>query len=390
MYTGLCGLGLFRYDKKVLESISRVTDVNDFLSSISIPGRRYYVRVNLLKVPRNVFIDFLRERGIEVYADEFLDEAVWFPVKGPFKVPIVDKIVIVDKYAAESVYIGADLYAPGVIRAKDVRRGDEVNIISVSGDVVGYGIAVMNGEEMEKRKRGLAVRNLVSTYRVESLRRMKKLDESWYYEQSFPAMLTSRILDPRPREIIIDMCAAPGGKTSHLVELSKGKALIYAFDHSRRRIERLRKTLGKLGHSNVVKVIKADSRYLDLDYPWLKADKILLDPPCTALGVRPKLYDEKKYDDVLNHSLYQRQFIKVAYRLLKPGGVLVYSTCTITIEENEENIAYALKLGFQIDEVWKPYGMMGVRNYWFSTNVVRFLPNIHDTPGYFIARLIKT
>ncbi len=382
-------LGELRYDSGVLRSISRVTRVADFLSSIMVPGKRYYVRVNLMSVSRGEFIDFLREKGVEVYGDEFLEEAVWFPVKGPFKVPIVEKRVIADKYAAESVYLGADLFVPGVISAKGVKRGEEVNIVSVNGDVVGYGIAVMDGEEMVRRKRGLAVRNLVSVYRVLSLRRIEGLPSNWFYEQSFPAMLTSRILDPNPGEIIIDMCAAPGGKTSHIVELSGGKALIYAFDHSNTRIKRLRETLKKLGHLDKVRVFKADSRYLDLDYPQLRSDKILLDPPCTALGVRPKLYDEKTYLDIINQSLYQRQFIKVAYRLLKPGGVLVYSTCTISTEENEDNIEYAIRLGFRVDEVWRPYGMIGVRDYWFSTSVIRFLPNIHDTPGYFIAKLVK-
>lgn len=382
-------LGVFQYDDRVLESINKVTSIDEFLSSIRVPGKRYYIRINLLKISRDKFTEFLHKRGVEVYSDEFLEEAVWLPVKGPFKVPIVDKKIIVDKYAAESVYLGADLFAPGVIKAKNVKKGDEVNIVSVYGDVVGYGITAMNSDEMMARKKGLAVRNLVSTYRVENLRRITGLDEGWYYEQSFPAMLTSKILDPKPGEIIVDMCAAPGGKTSHLVELSKGKALVYAFDHSNKRIKKLKETLKKLGHLNKVKVVKADSRYIDLDYPWLKADKVLLDPPCTALGVRPKLYDKKRYKDILNSSLYQRQFIKVAYRLLKPGGVLVYSTCTISIEENEENIEYALNLGFQIDEIRRPYGMTGIRDYWFSTNVLRFLPNIHDMPGYFIARLIK-
>ena len=121
-----------------------------------------------------------------------------------------------------------------------------------------------------------------------------------------------------------------------------------------------------------------------------KADRVLVDPPCSALGTRPKLYDETKFEHVLGLAKYQRQFLKVAARLCKPGGVIVYSTCTLTLEENEENVAYAVEeLGLEVEEVkWHVGGPAievkdCVRGCW------RFEPDEHGTPGYFIAKLRK-
>jgi 16S rRNA (cytosine967-C5)-methyltransferase len=119
-----------------------------------------------------------------------------------------------------------------------------------------------------------------------------------------------------------------------------------------------------------------------------KASRVLIDPPCSNLGVRP-LVESKKWRDVVNLSEYQKQFLKTARELLKPGGVLVYSTCTLTLRENEENIAYAVEeLGFNSVEpaITVPYAekisYRGVVAY-------RYSPLLHDMPGYFIALLQK-
>ena len=386
----VCSGGSFDYDKDLIESLSKsVIDVNAFIGSLNSPGKRYYIRVNVLKISPGELYDRLRGYGLKVFFDEVLEEALWFPVEGPYNVKDVGRYVFVDKRTAESVFVGANVYAPGVVKAKGIRRGDIVNVVGPKGIIVAEGEAVVNGEEMEKMKKGLAIRVYKSCYRLPKLRELDEYAYGYFYEQSFPAILTTHVLDPKPGDIVIDMCAAPGGKTSHIVEYTSGKARVLAFDHSKSKIKRLQETLARLGHDGLVEVFKADSRYLDIDFPWIKADKVLLDPPCTSLGVRPKIYDEKKYIDVVNNARYQRQFIKVAYKILKPGGILVYSTCTVTLEENEENIAYAEKIGFKVIEVERIVGSNGKGKHYFNDMVLRFYPHIHDVTGYFIAKLIK-
>lgn len=198
------------------------------------------------------------------------------------------------------------------------------------------------------------------------------------------------MIDPRPNEVIVDMNAAPGGKTSHIIQLSEGKAVVHAFDRSEGKVRELIEVLSRLGMDGLYRVEVRDTRYLDVDRPDLvnSVDKVLIDPPCTDMGVRPRLFDVKTMDLVISMSNYQRQFIKVAWKLLKPGGVLVYSTCTIPPLENEDNIAYAESLGFEVVNISVPNASGGLISK-YRDSVVRFYPHIHDTPGFFIAKLRK-
>ncbi len=381
------------YGEKLLEELERrVYCGRDAmlrdLQAIKTPPRRYYVRVNTLKISRDELIERLRAKNLEVYPDERIEEAIWFPVKGPNKLPDAKKFVVADKFAAESVYIGANLYAPGVVKADGVRKGDEVLVLAPTGEPVAYGIAEMDGEEMVRSSHGLAVRIIVSVYQAPKVRELEEYELGLFYDQSLASIVTTRVLAPMPGETIVDLCAAPGGKTSHIVQMICGKGRVIAFDRSERKARKMRRELKRLGIHNVDIIVQDSRKALDT-LPRLKADKVLLDPPCTAMGVRPKLLDKKGYVAVVNQAKYQRYFIQVAAQLLKPGGVLVYSTCTLSYEENEGNIEYALRLGFELEEQEVFIGSYGACTFEYKELVQRFYPSRHDAPGYFIAKLRK-
>ncbi|MBP1357524.1 MAG: RsmB/NOP family class I SAM-dependent RNA methyltransferase, partial [Sulfolobus sp.] len=139
------------------------------------------------------------------------------------------------------------------------------------------------------------------------------------------------------------------------------------FDHTEAKVKKLRETLKRMG-MNKVEVYKADSRYLYEDFSIKDVDKVMIDPPCSDLGVRPKIYDKKTNDDILILHSYQKQFLNAAYKILKKGGTVIYSTCTLTSWENERVIDDPR---FELE---------------FS---VRFIPIVHDTTGFFIAKLKK-
>ena len=382
---------MLEYDERILyrlEELLGKSRIAQILNRIKEPPAKYYVRVNTALADPEDIVELLTARGFEVYRDKLIGEAIYFRVKGPFEIPRAKLKVIADKFAAESVMLGADLYAPGVKKCDKVKRGDRVNILSPSGDVVAYGVVKMDYTDIFRFKKGIAVKVLVSRYRAPKLRYTPEYEQGLIYDQSYPAILTTRILDPEPGDIIVDMCSAPGGKTTHIAQLLNGRGVIYAFDRREKKVRRVEEEIKRMKLKNVIVSI-ADSRYLHKDFPWLKADKVILDPPCSSIGVRPKLYDKKTYDDVIRLAEYQKQFIKVAYEILRKNGLLVYSTCTITIEENEEIIRYALTLGMEIEEQLIYVGERGLRILRGYDKLQRFHPDVIDTPGYFIAKLRK-
>ncbi|MGC9136354.1 PUA domain-containing protein [Caldivirga sp.] len=375
-------------DQEVYKHLLQYMDdgeLGSYFESVRKPPRRYYVRVNTLKVSTDELLGRLKERGITAYRDEILEEAVWFPTEGPSRIGTSRKYVIADKYASESVYLGSNLYGPGVLYMPgDVHAGDEVNVISPNGDIVALGIAKVNASDFKRGFRGIVVETTESVYRLPKLRDLDEWRFGLFYEQSLPAQWVGRLIDPKPGEVIIDLCSAPGGKATHVAQLSGNRAIIIAVDRSWSKVRQVEGNAARLGVRLVTYI--EDSRFLHVNHPELinNADKVLIDPPCSDAGVRPKLYYRLTMADLINLVSYQRQFIKVAYSLLKPNGSLVYSTCTLPPMENEDNVKWASELGFRLEHINAPAGQKA-----FDGASRRFHPHIQDTPGFFIAKLTK-
>jgi 16S rRNA C967 or C1407 C5-methylase (RsmB/RsmF family) len=203
-------------------------------------------------------------------------------------------------------------------------------------------------------------------------------------------MLVSHILDPQPGETLIDFCAAPGGKTTHLAQLIGNQGRVIAVDRSLRRVERLISETLRLGVTCVTTFVGRAKKFV-AEHPTLQADRVLVDPPCTALGVRPKLYDDTTIARIHSTASYQRDILQSALQALRPGGILVYSTCTLTVEENEHNVQYLVdSMNMSVESQSPNYGTIGLTgSSRLRQRVQRFYPDIHDLPGYFIAKLQK-
>jgi 16S rRNA C967 or C1407 C5-methylase (RsmB/RsmF family) len=124
----------------------------------------------------------------------------------------------------------------------------------------------------------------------------------------------------------------------------------------------------------------------------IKADKVIVDPSCSAIGVRPKVYDDTKTVDITNIANYQKSFLWTASKIVRKGGAITYSTCTLAPEENEKVIAYAVN-NLKLQLVEPPF-FMGSHGEETDDGLElkymrRFYPDIHDTPGFFVAKLIK-
>ncbi|NVM55066.1 MAG: RsmB/NOP family class I SAM-dependent RNA methyltransferase [Candidatus Helarchaeota archaeon] len=358
----------------------------NIIQALKRPSKRYAIRVNTLQTTTETVVKILQNMNIQAEIHPILGEVIYLPVSGPYSIPEYDKKVVVGKFTSESLIQGADLFAPGVLRASKIRVGDKVTIITKTGQIIASGIASMPARDMLQLKKGLAVKVTDSIYKIFSIRESELFKKGYIFDQSLPSIVVSRVLEPKENEFIFDMCAAPGGKATHIAQLMRNKGRILAVDRSRPRIERLKEHIIRLGIKNI-KILCDDSRNLPEKYQH-QADKILIDPPCSALGVRPKLNQPSK--DILNLIRYQRQFLRAAVKYIKPGGVIVYSTCTLTTEENETNIKFLLdnfdcKIVDQPIFLGSPGEKLDSLPNW--QKLQRFYPDAHDTPGYFIARI---
>ncbi|CAM8910034.1 unnamed protein product [Rhodiola kirilowii] len=199
------------------------------------------------------------------------------------------------------------------------------------------------------------------------------------------------IVDPQPGETIIDCCAAPGGKTLFMASQLKGQGMIFAVDINEGRLRILKETAELQKVDSVITTIHADLRELpDQEKHKLKADKVLLDAPCSGLGVLAKRADlrwNRKSEDMEQLKKLQDELLHTASLLVKPGGVLVYSTCSIDPGENEERVAAFLTNHpeFSTDpaDKYAPDEFITEHGFYASS------PVKHALDGAFAARLVR-
>ena len=221
--------------------------------------------------------------------------------------------------------------------------------------------------------------------------------QGFYYLQSVAPMLPPFILDPNPSDIVIDMCAAPGGKATHLAQIMNNEGNLILIERNRNRIPALVFNLRRMCVSNSI-VINEDA--VNLSKMNLKADKILLDAPCTGEGLIRQDSSRKRsktMKDIDKLSTIQKKLLKTGLNSLNPGGQLLYSTCSIAPEENELVIDDVLKdnSDFTIVKIPSNYGVEGLINVYNKTlredikYSQRFYPHLHNTIGFFISLIEK-
>jgi len=175
--------------------------------------------------------------------------------------------------------------------------------------------------------------------------------EGYFYIQDPASFLSAYLLDPKPGELILDVGAAPGGKTTAISSLTLDRAKVVAVDISRERMKLLEDNVRRLGISNVEPIvidIQKDKKFIE-KYEG-SFDRILIDAPCSATGVIRR-HPEGKWNKSLklieHNQIIQRNLLSSCYRLLKPGGILLYSVCSLEREEGEENINFSEYMGYK-------------------------------------------
>ena len=214
----------------------------------------------------------------------------------------------------------------------------------------------------------------------------------YYYIQDLSSCLAVESLDIKESDIVLDMAASPGGKTSFIAQKMNNKGVILALESNKNRLSKMMFNLSRCGVINtVIWNIKGE----DIINYNHKFDKVLLDAPCSCDGIMQKDPTRKitySKESIIYCSFRQSRLIESALRVLKAGGLLVYSTCSLAPEENEFIINSLLNkydiivesLSFGKDPLLK-FGDKIMKNSIKFTK--RFYPHIHNTNGFFIAKL---
>ena len=249
--------------------------------------------------------------------------------------------------------------------------------------------------KLQLEQEGLAVRE--SRYTPEGLQilsavnlhQLKSFQDGLFTVQDESSMLVALAAEPGQNQRVLDVCSAPGGKSTHMAQLMKNTGVIYACDIHKHRLELIEENCRRLGITNI-KTVEQDGTVLTRR--WQEPfDVIVCDVPCSGLGVLGRRADarwSKESEDIAGLCGVQKRILEEAAKLVVPGGTLIYSTCTITPEENQNMVEQFLKRHpeYELDDT--------ITDCWLNMDkdtkgYVQFLPFEDDMDGFFIARMVR-
>jgi|MudIll2142460700_1097286.scaffolds.fasta_scaffold02841_7 16S rRNA (cytosine967-C5)-methyltransferase len=219
-----------------------------------------------------------------------------------------------------------------------------------------------------------------------TVKEFSSLKES-FMVQDEAAQLITYLLEPKPGERILDACASPGGKTTHIAQMIKDRGEILSLEIDERRIAQLKENVSNLNMTSIT-LLHRDFRELNKTEKG-SFDRILLDAPCSALGVirrNPDIKYRRRPEDLTEFMKKQLAMLRAAAKMLKPGGSIVYSVCSTEPEEGEQVVKEFLKDSedFYIIDTTIPF----LKDF-MKEGLFRTYPHIHDMDGFFGVKLCK-
>ncbi|MBS7615992.1 RsmB/NOP family class I SAM-dependent RNA methyltransferase [Candidatus Bathyarchaeota archaeon] len=220
------------------------------------------------------------------------------------------------------------------------------------------------------------------------LTRVGGFHEGLFYIQDKASCFAAEAANPKPGMVLLDVCAAPGAKTSYLAQLMQNRGVVYSFDYSKRRMNVWKNEVTRMGIEIAEPIIADVCNPLPIN---VKADVVVLDPPCTSTGAFARLPSAKwriTQRSIEKMAEIQWRMLENCVEKVKPGGTLIYSTCSLTVEENEMLIERFLKWNpeFRLAEITPKIGLPGLRG---MDKCQRLYPHIHECNGFFIAKLLR-
>ena len=279
-----------------------------------------------------------------------------------------------DRYGAaeaEALMVASNDRPPTTLRANALRTTREA-----------LGARVRDEELASTHPTELAPEGLIVDHGAAG--RWAAFAEGWCTVQDEASMLVARLLDPRPGELVGDVCAAPGTKATHLAELMGNRGRIVAMDPQAARLKLVSKAAARLGIGIIETHVGSAA---SLAGRWRgRCDAVLVDAPCSNLGVlrrNPDVKWRRGPDDLLRLQAKQQTIVAAAASMVKPGGRLVYATCSLEPEENEHVISTLPGHGSE----WRPDTSASFPVPSDAEGFVRLLPHRHGTDGFTAIRL---
>ena len=218
----------------------------------------------------------------------------------------------------------------------------------------------------------------------------KAFEQGWFYVQDESSMLVARALKPKHHSKVLDTCSAPGGKTTHVAELMRQTGTVYAHDVYEHKIKLIEDNVKRLGLTNVVATLQ-DATTLNERYESDSFDAVLVDAPCSGLGIlrrHPEVKITKQPSDLDEIMMIQKKILNTVAPLVKVGGTLVYSTCTVNRKENDKMVEQFLAQHpeYELDATLVNR-LPEVLHEQTKKGMVQLFPGDYQTDGFFIACL---
>lgn len=219
-----------------------------------------------------------------------------------------------------------------------------------------------------------------------NIRQLPGYEEGWWMVQDSSAQLVSYLVDPQPGETIIDACAAPGGKTTHLAEMMGDNGRVLGCDRTSSRLNKIRQNAKRLQLTSI-ETVMGDSR----EHPEFKgtADRVLLDVPCSGLGTLHRHADARwrqTPDSITGLISLQRELLEAAVDWVKPNGVIVYSTCTLHPDENQ-NLIRSFLADHPDWQIQPPAEESPIAPFITDQGWATVWPHQQDMDGFFMVKL---
>ena len=348
-----------------MENVPEFAAVNESVNLARNSGERSFVNAILRSL--------IREKNSLPLPKREKNAARYLSVKYSFAPWIVKKYMeLFGEENAEKLLIAFSQISPIdlTVNLEKISTDDFIELLSKNGIVA---------ERSECSKSSVRIASSISP------KKLPGFDDGYFFVQDLACSMAIEALSPSSDDFLIDVCSCPGGKSFAAAILMGGKGKILSFDIHESKLSLISDGKERLGFSSLINERVCDARVPEEEY-FGKADKVICDVPCSGLGVLSKKPDlrYKSASGIDELPALQYEILKQSSKYLKPGGRLMYSTCTLNKEENEDVVERFLNenSGFHRAD-------FKIGNHISENGSFLFLPHIHKTDGFFVSLIEK-